>query len=57
MIDFVYKLVPQRIDNMPRSAPSLIAGVSVGALYGWSAYQMQYGDPNAGLQGALGELL
>jgi len=34
------------------SVPSLVAGVGVGALYGWSGYQMQYGDPGAGLQGA-----
>jgi len=34
------------------SIPSLVAGVGVGALYGWSAYQMQYGDPELGLKGA-----
>jgi len=36
------------------SLPSIIAGVSVGALYGWSAFQIQQGDPNLGLQGAFG---
>ncbi|KAG8894735.1 hypothetical protein FRB99_001025 [Tulasnella sp. 403] len=34
------------------SIPSVVAGVSVGALYGWSAYQIANGDPEAGLKGA-----
>jgi len=34
------------------SVPSLVAGVGVGLLYGWSGYQLQHGDPNQGLQGA-----
>jgi len=34
------------------SIPSIAAGIFVGALYGWSAYQIQQGDPNVGLRWA-----
>ncbi|KAG9018412.1 hypothetical protein FRB93_000115 [Tulasnella sp. JGI-2019a] len=37
-----------------RSIPSIVAGLGVGALYGWSAMNIQNGDPSLGLQGALG---
>jgi len=36
-----------------RSIPSLVAGVSVGLLYLWSANAIRVGAPN-GVQGALG---
>jgi len=36
-----------------RSLPSLLAGVSVGALYIWSGLSLRDGTPN-GLEGALG---
>ncbi|KIJ61959.1 hypothetical protein HYDPIDRAFT_136812 [Hydnomerulius pinastri MD-312] len=36
-----------------RSVPSLVAGVSVGLLYIWSAEQIKKGAPN-GIEGALG---
>ncbi|KAG8876466.1 hypothetical protein FRB97_004156 [Tulasnella sp. 331] len=35
-----------------RSMPSLVAGLGVGALYAWSAMNIQNGSPQAGLQGA-----
>ncbi|KAG9040967.1 hypothetical protein FS837_012902 [Tulasnella sp. UAMH 9824] len=35
------------------SVPSVIAGLSIGALYGRSADLILHGDPNVGIQGAL----
>jgi len=54
MISFLFKSVTHEIELEWRSVISLVAGLGVGALYGYSGHGIQNGD-DAGYKVAFGE--